>query len=192
MTDADVNYKIVRSDRKTMSLQVKRDGSVIVRCPRWMAGYRIRAFVEEHADWVERQVRAVRLQMEDRPCFTEKEVSRYREKARMVLTEKVACWAAKMGVTYGRIAIRQQTTRWGSCSAKGNLNFNWVLVLMPEELQDYVVVHELAHRLEMNHSPRFWEIVARYVPDYRVRRKRLRDYSGLTDIQVIPENENGR
>ena len=87
-----------------------------------------------------------------------------------------------MQVTYGKLTIRQQATRWGSCSAKGNLNFNWQLVLIPKELVDYVVVHELAHRKEMNHSPRFWKLVEEQLPDYRERRRRLREYE--TEIEI--------
>ena len=80
-----------------------------------------------------------------------------------------------MGVDYGRITIREQKTRWGSCSSKGNLNFNWKLVLLAPELLDYVVVHELAHRREMNHSKNFWKIVEAELSDYRERRRRLKE-----------------
>ena len=80
-----------------------------------------------------------------------------------------------MGVSDGSITVREQKTRWGSCSAKGNLNFNWKLVLMPEEILDYVVVHELAHRLQMNHSTEFWDEVEKILPDYRKRRQWLKE-----------------
>ena len=81
-----------------------------------------------------------------------------------------------MGVIYGRISMRNQKTRWGSCSSNGNLNFNNRLLFVPEELVDYVVVHELAHRKEMNHSNAFWNVVEKYMPDYKERRKKLREY----------------
>lgn len=94
--------------------------------------------------------------------------------AKEIIPRRAACFAARMGVSYGRITIREQKTRWGSCSQKGNLNFNWKLVLMPPEILDYVVVHELAHRKEMNHSPRFWAVVEKELPDYRKRREELK------------------
>ena len=97
------------------------------------------------------------------------------KKALKFIPERVEYYAELMGVSYGRITIREQKTRWGSCSCKGNLNFNWKLMLMPPEILDYVVVHELAHRKEMNHSRDFWKIVEQVLPDYQERRKRLRE-----------------
>ena len=94
--------------------------------------------------------------------------------AKELLLKKCRYFAERMGVSYGTVTVREQKTRWGSCSAKGNLNFNWKLALMPEEILDYLVVHELAHRVEMNHSPAFWAVVAEEIPDYKTRREWLR------------------
>ncbi len=182
-----IEVEIIRSGRKTMTLQVLRDGRVVVRCPRRMAKRQIEDFVNSHRPWIAKHLALVRERQEDRPLFTSREVLQYRELARRVLTEKTRVWAERMGVTYGRISIRQQATRWGSCSAKGNLNFNWTLVLLPGDLQDYVVVHELAHRREMNHSSAFWNIVADQIPDYAARRRRLKEYAAYTDIQIAPD-----
>ena len=95
--------------------------------------------------------------------------------ARQRITRRVEYFAPLVGVTYNRIFIKEQKTRWGSCSSLGNLNFNWKLILLNEELLDYVVVHELAHRKQMNHSPTFWAEVERVLPDYRERRRRLKE-----------------
>jgi len=99
-----------------------------------------------------------------------------REAARFAIATQVAARAAEMGLSYGRVAIRDQKTRWGSCSRAGNLNFNWRLTLAPPAVLDYVVVHELAHRVEMNHAARFWRIVMRYCPAYDTHRRWLRQH----------------
>ena len=93
-----------------------------------------------------------------------------------MLRQKAALYAGIMQVTFGTITVRDQKTRWGSCSAKGNLNFNWRLILAPEPVLDYVVIHELAHRKEMNHSERFWNLVETVMPDYRNQRRWLKDH----------------
>ena len=95
--------------------------------------------------------------------------------ARKDIPPRVEHFARVMGLNYGKVAIRAQRTRWGSCSAKGNLNFNCLLVLLPDEVRDYVVVHELAHLKDMNHSPRFWAEVGKVIPDYKLRRAQLRE-----------------
>ncbi|WP_230398437.1 M48 metallopeptidase family protein [Novisyntrophococcus fermenticellae] len=96
------------------------------------------------------------------------------ENMKRKITDRVSYYGNLMGVTWGRITIRNQKTRWGSCSSKGNLNFNYQLYYMKEDLLDYVIVHELAHRRHMNHSLEFWQEVERYYPDYRECRKRLK------------------
>ncbi|MBS5065230.1 MAG: M48 family metallopeptidase [Hungatella hathewayi] len=175
MTD-EIPFSIVHSRRKTMAIQVTRDGRVVVRCPMRVSDGAARAFVKSHEEWIEKHYREARERLERQVSYPPQQVKEYRRQAAKTLAERTAYWAERMGVTYGRITIREQVTRWGSCSAKGNLNYNWKLILVPKELLDYVVVHELAHRREMNHSNRFWEIVEKELPDYRQRRKALKGY----------------
>ena len=157
-----IPYEIVYSARKTLAVQVKADGSVVVRAPKRMAKYKIEAFLKEKQDWIhthrEKALAAAEQKAANR--LTEAERKAAVKRAAQMLAEKTAHFAKKMGVTYGRITIREQKTRWGSCSSAGNLNYNWKLVLMPERVMDYVVIHELAHRKEMNHSARFYAVVA--------------------------------
>ena len=172
-----ISYEIIRSRRRTLALQVTREGRVVVRAPlRYPAG-RIETFVRQHEDWLQRKLTEQKEHKSALPLPAPEEEYAYREQARRVLTEKTAYYAKQMGVTYGRISIRGQKTRWGSCSAKGNPNYNWKLMLCPEEVQDYVVVHELAHRREMNHSKAFYRIVEEILPDYRERMRWLKDHA---------------
>ena len=175
-----IPYEIVYSAHKTLAVQVKADGSVVVRAPKRMAKYKIEAFLKEKQDWIhthrEKALAAAEQKVANR--LTEAERKAAVKRAAQMLAEKTAHFAKEMGVTYGRITIREQKTRWGSCSVRGNLNFNWKLALMPEEILDYVVVHELAHRREMNHSSRFWAEVERIMPDYKRRRKWLKENGG--------------
>lgn len=193
----DIEYTIIRSARKTISLQLRETGekgmagkdrasggsgetgkgvAVIVRAPRRMALKDIDAFVERHRDWIEQRTVLLAEARQNRHVISEQEREEGIRTAKERIPRRVAYFAERMGVTYGRITIREQKTRWGSCSSKGNLNFNWKLVLMPDEVLDYVVVHELAHRRELNHSDRFWAIVAEVLPDYRERRGKLKEW----------------
>lgn len=97
------------------------------------------------------------------------------ETARGKIEERLAVWSGRMGLSHGRVSIRDQRTLWGSCSAKGDLSFNWRLVFAPQPVMDYVVIHELAHRRELNHSKRFWALVAEHSPDYREHRRWLHE-----------------
>lgn len=179
--DHPFTYEIIYSTRRTTALQVTPDGRVIVRAPKRCPRSFIEAFVRQKEDWVMRQLARFEKQRKEhpapeRPPLSDKDRARYISIARDIFTRKTAYYARIMGVSYGRIAIREQKTRWGSCSSKGNLNFNWRLILAPEEVLDYVVVHELAHRREMNHSKAFYAVVESVLPDYRQARRWLRDY----------------
>lgn len=174
----NVPYQIIKSDRKTIAIQIKPDGQVVVRCPKRMRIEEAKRFVESKADWIEKHLAKRALQ--DVAKYTAKEIEQLREQARKLVTERVKFYAPIIGVSYGQIAIRTQHTRWGSCSSKGNLNFNCLLALVPPEVLDYVVVHELCHRKELNHSARFWNEVERILPDYKTRRSWLKERgSGL-------------
>lgn len=167
------SYEWIRSKRKTIAIQVKKDGSVVVRSPYSVSREQIEEFLMEKRDWIRaQQERLANLQKNRLEITDEMRLSGIRM-AKKMIPERVEYYARIMGVTYGKITIREQKTRWGSCSSRGNLNFNWKLVLMPEGALDYVVVHELAHRKEMNHSKTFWKIVENTLPDYRERKKLL-------------------
>ena len=111
----------------------------------------------------------------DKKKLSEKERLEYRKKAKLVFRERADYFASSMGLSFNRIAIREQRTRWGSCSSKKNLNFNWKLLLAPPQVLDYVVVHELCHLKQMNHSKAFWTEVEAVLPDYKERKRWLRE-----------------
>lgn len=184
---SDISYRILRSDRKTMSLEVTPAGEVLVRAPKRLAKREIDRFVTEKTPWLMKHLQKAeenRAEAQALPALTQEEIRRFAERAAEVLPRRAAWFAPLVGVTYGRITIRCQKTRWGSCSGQGNLNFNCLLMLAPDSVQDYVVVHELCHRREMNHSPAFWAEVERVLPDYRSRRQWLKDHGGSLMARV--------
>ena len=147
-----MDYTLIRSARKTISIQLTPNGEVVVRAPNRMPKRDIERFLEEKRGWIEghrSKLPAVQ------PKLTDDELKKLARHAKEVLPEITAYYAPLVGVDYGRITIRAQRTRWGSCSAQGNLNFNCLLMLTPDDVIEYVVVHELCHRKEMNHSARF-------------------------------------
>lgn len=179
--------KLIRSNRRTVSLEITPSGQVLVRAPRHISEAEIQRFVEEKSSWLAKHLQRKEedmdsLQAEGR--FTEEEIEKMLKLAKQVIPAKVAYYVRLMGVTYGRITIRKQKTRWGSCSQEGNLNFNCLLMMVPPEVLDYVVVHELSHRLEMNHSSRFWLQVEKVIPNYRKPRKWLKEHGSCLMLRM--------
>ena len=173
-----MEIEIRRSRRKTIALEVTADVRVIVRAPMRMKEKEIARFVQEKSVWIEKSLELVRQRKAEREAqekLSAEDIRRLADQAIELLPGRVAYYAPQVGVTYGKITIRNQKSRWGSCSAKGNLNFNCLLMLTPPEIQDYVVVHELCHRRQMNHSEQFWREVERILPDYGERRRWLKE-----------------
>ena len=165
----DFEYKIVRSNRRTLAIQIKQ-GELIVRAPLYAPESVIKDFLVKNRAWIDKHMALARQKQENvdsLPKLTLAEVNELAAQAAKYIPERVKYFAPLIGVTFGKITIRNQQTRWGSCSSQGNLNFNCLLMLAPSEVIDSVVVHELCHRLEMNHSSRFYEHVLRVMPNYK-------------------------
>lgn len=168
-----MEYKIVYSDRRTISICVK-DSTVTVRAPRGTTEQRIKNVVSEHIAWIEKQLEKQKINRVKDVPLTDEQIKILKNNARIILKQKTEYFSKYMGLKYGRITITSAKTRFGSCSSKGNISYSWRLLLYPEEAIDYVVVHELAHLKEMNHSKAFYKIVEGVFPDYKARRELLK------------------
>jgi len=213
-----MEFDVIRSRRKTIAVEITREGGILVRAPLKLARREVLAFVHKNRAWIDRKLVQARVRQEERtprrflegenfPFLGEQHRLRYvaggeylrqqngefllgadlspragdlfrtwyRARAREILEDRVEHFALRMGLTCRSVRITDAKERWGSCNAAGSLNFAWRLVMAPPPVIDYVIVHELAHLVEMNHSRRFWERLGRVLPDYAKRRKWLRE-----------------
>lgn len=177
-----MDYQIIRSRRKTLAIEITPRGEILIRAPLRMSKKDIQRFVDSRRDWISAHLSRIPAVV---PLTTEEHKVLIRS-AKQALPEKAAYYARQLDVTFGRITIRSQRTRWGSCSASGNLSFNCLLMLAPEEVQNYVVVHELCHRKHMNHSSVFWAEVERILPDYPNQRSWLKEH-GASLLAQLPD-----
>ncbi len=192
---ATVSCRLIRSSRRTIAMEITPDAQVIVRAPLPASDRAIRDFMMQHEDWLREHMRLVQRKKAaeaDDPYqkpLTQEELFRLGKLAAETIPPRVARYAELIGVSYGRITIRHQKTRWGSCSSKGNLNFNCLLMLTPPEVQDYVIVHELCHRKQMNHSRLFWAEVGKVLPDYRERERWLKQNGNAIIRRMLSADE---
>ena len=172
-----MEYSIIRSNRKTISVEITRKAEIVVRAPLKMKQRDIDKFLEDKSAWIKKTLKKVESTDKDTslPFFTEEELSLITKRAKEYISNRVSFFADSMGLTYGRVCIKHQKTRWGSCSEKGNLNFNCLLMLCPLEVIDYVIIHELCHLIHHNHSRDFWREVEKYTPDYKIHRRWLKE-----------------
>lgn len=174
-----MEVNIIRSSRKTIAIIINPDMSITVRAPRRVSKKYIDELLKDKEAWIQKHIskmEASRPQRENEQIevLTNDEIHKLTDEASIYIKERVEYFAGIMNVKYNRVMIRNQRTRWGSCSSKGNLNFNCMLMLTPSQIIDYVVVHELCHLKEMNHSKAFWSEVEKTLPEYKTYIKWLK------------------
>lgn len=176
-----IPLEIRKSRRKTWSISLSPDLTLLMKIPNMLSFSQAEKILSTREAWILKKYHALEaarasvVKQDLSPSQRQALEKRYRQAAKEYFPARAAYYAELLGVTYATITIRDQKTRWGSCSAKGNLNFNWRLMLAPPRVLDYVVVHELCHRIEMNHSKAFWNTVEMILPDYKEQKKWLRD-----------------
>lgn len=161
---------------KRYVIRVRHDGSVRVTVPRWGSRRQAEQFAEEQRLWIERQRARVRESAARRPAYSPEAIAELRRQASDELPRRLRSLAGDHGLQVSRISVRNQRSRWGSCSPSGHICLNWRLVLMPECVRDYVLIHELMHLRRLDHSRHFWRLVADACPDYQNARKWLREH----------------
>lgn len=168
-----MRYQVIYSKRKTVSLSVK-GSELIVRAPIGTAKTYIESLIKKHTDWIENAIARQKKKSSLFEGLTEADVNRLKREARLYFSDKLKVYSAIMGLKYNRFSITSAKTRFGSCSSKGNICFSYRLMLYPERAREYVVVHELAHLVHMNHSKSFYDLIAKYLPDYKERKRLLK------------------
>lgn len=163
-----------RAGMRSIRLTVKRDGELVVSAAKSVPVFVIEKLVCGKADWIEAQRKKMKARVRLAPPPSVLDYRRHKERALVFATERVAYFSSIYGVKPARISIRNSLTRWGSCSSLGAVSFSYRVIFLPPHLADYLVVHELCHLKEMNHSKKFWALVAKTIPDCQALRKQLR------------------
>jgi len=186
-----LEYKVIRSNRKTLGLSIV-NGELIVRATRFTTEKEIQQFIEKNSKWIERNLKKQQEKIDKAnslEAISEDDILKLKKLAKEYIPKRVAYFAPIVGVSYGNITIRVQKTLWGSCTSRGNLSFNCLLMMTPNEVIDSVVVHELCHRKEMNHSKKFYQEVLKVFPEYRKWDKWLKS-EGSIILKRVKRNED--
>ena len=178
----NIKLLIVKQHRKSISIKIRNSSLIEVHAPFGIEDKDIDAFVEKHGDWINAklaEMKEAESALNSIDVASKAEFDEKIELAKKIIPEKCAYYADMIGVDYGRITLKAQKTLFGSCSAAGNLNFNIALMFAPEKVLDYVIIHELCHLKEMNHSVDFWHEVEKVMKDYKVERQWLKDNGAI-------------
>ena len=169
-----MDYRLIRSNRRTIAIEITDSAEVLVRAPIFASVKQIEKFVQSKQNWIEKTVNKQKIRFNDKKAIFETDIDVLYEKGRQILDEKFLYWAKRIGVTPTGVKITKAKKRFGSCNAKNSICFSVYLFAYPEEAVEYVIVHELCHIKQHNHSPRFWALVQKHLPDYKDREKLLK------------------
>lgn len=191
LQDIELPYEVKRSAqrRRSFGFVVNEAGTVVFTAPRWVRLEQMIEFAQRKESFIHKRLKEL---AQKRAVAAEKELHAldlegkyceltsdwYRKAARQIMVPEVALWAKRVGVTVAKVRITSGKTVWGSCNSNGEINLSWRLMLVPAELREYVVIHELCHRVHMNHSVRFWNLVGKHCPDWENKRTRLNKMGG--------------
>lgn len=172
-TPMNIQYTLIRAKRKSIGIRICDTGKIVVRAPRHISVQEIETALQQHIDWIEKNQRKAQARQAWLSSLNKEQTEQLRQMAKTILTDKTAYFACRMGLTYQKITITGAKKRLGSCSTGGNICYSLYLLLYPDEAVDYVVVHELSHLVEPNHSKNFYRVIERYLPDWQTRRDLL-------------------
>ncbi len=191
-----VEIIVKRMKVKSYSIRITPDGKAELRVPLRASRASIDDVIKRYRPKMEEMAREHQKKAErygKLPVLDEASLANYTEQTRQLLNERLDGFAAQVGAAYNRVNVKKQVSRWGSCSGKGNLNFNCLLSVLPPQVADYVMVHELCHLKQLNHSPAFWAEVARIMPDYQKSKRWLKQYGSvlIATLRQYKEEQHG-
>ncbi len=160
---------------KYVRLTIEHDGTLMVTAPVTYPMFLVKKFLMSRAQWLLKNL----IKVKNNPNIfsirhSDAQIKEYKKQTRLFVLDRLNYYNQYYNLEFRRVAIRNQKSRWGSCSSQKNLNFNYRLCLLPPDIAEYIIVHELCHLQEMNHSVKFWQLVEKTIPDYKFRQKRLK------------------
>lgn len=169
-----MKVKIIKSKRKTLAIYVKSAENVVVKAPFLMPEFLIKRFLNKKKDWILKTQKKLRENPAKKILNSRSHYLKQKSKVEVLVRERLNHFNSFYNFKINGISVKNQSTRWGSCSSKGNLNFNYKIIYLTKSQQDYIVVHELCHLEQMNHSRNFWELVSQTLPNYKKIKKEIK------------------
>lgn len=172
-----ISYTLKRyKSSKTLRLKIRQDGTVLITAPYGLSQKYIDTFVQEKSNWIQEKINIFSTLPQPNVKTRKNDYKKYKEDAKLIVLKHIEKINSHYKFSFGRIAIKNQKTRWGSCSSKKNLNFNYKIIFLPEKLAEYIVAHELCHLREMNHGEKFWSLVEHTIPNYKKIQSQLQKF----------------